>query len=74
MNGCEEEVAHIAEMVHHLKYSSWSDNLLPQIQKGVSSAWSNDTKGLKGPILDWITPKGQSLSPPLSRNVKMDFP
>jgi hypothetical protein len=71
MNGSEEDVAHIAEMVRHLKNSSWSDKLLPQIQRGVSSARSDDTKGLKGPILDWITPRGQSLSPPLTRNVKM---
>jgi len=43
-----------------------------KIQKGVSGARSDDTKSLKGPILDWITPRGQSLSPPLARNVKMD--
>lgn len=42
------------------------------MQKGVSSARSDDTKGLKGPILDWITPRAQSLNPPLSRNVKVD--
>jgi hypothetical protein len=38
----------------------------------VSSARSDDTKSLKGPILDWIIPVGQSLNPPLARNVKMD--
>jgi hypothetical protein len=27
---------------------------------------------LKGTILDWITPRGQVLNPPLSRNVKID--
>jgi hypothetical protein len=43
-----------------------------QIQKGISSARSDDTKGLKGPILDWIVPLGQTLNPPLVRNVKMD--
>src|ERR1700722_9148919 len=43
-----------------------------KIQKGVSTARSDDTKSLKGVILDWITPRGQSLSPPLARNVKMD--
>ena len=43
-----------------------------QIQKGVSSARSDDTKGLKGPILNWIVPLGQTLIPPLARNVKMD--
>ena len=43
-----------------------------QIQKGVSSARSDDTKGLKGPILDWIVPPGQTLNPPLACNVKID--
>jgi hypothetical protein len=43
-----------------------------QLQKGVSGARSDDTKSLKGPILDWITPRGQSLDPPLSRNVKVN--
>lgn len=43
-----------------------------KIQKGVSSARSDDTKSLKGAILDWILPLGQSLQPPLTRNVKMD--
>ena len=42
----------------------------PKIQKGVSSARSDDTKSLKGVILDWITPEGQHLEPPLARNVK----
>ena len=43
-----------------------------KIQKGVSSARSDDTKGLKGAILDWIAPKGQPLDPPLARNIKTD--
>ena len=46
---------------------------MPQIQKGASSARADDTKSLKGAILDWITPKGQPLNPPLSRNVKIDW-
>jgi len=32
----------------------------------------DDTKSLKGAIIDWITPRGQSLDPPLARNVKTD--
>lgn len=40
------------------------------IQKGVSSARSDDTKSMKGAVLDWITPQGVPLNPPLSRNVK----
>src|ERR1700723_3410524 len=43
-----------------------------QIQKGSSSARSDDTKSLKGAVLDWITPRGQPLNPPLARNVKID--
>ena len=43
-----------------------------KIQKGVSGARSDDTKSLKGVILDWITPHGQQLNPPLARNIKTD--
>jgi hypothetical protein len=43
-----------------------------KIQKGASSARSDDTKSLKGAVLDWITPRGQPLNPPLARNVKID--
>jgi len=56
MEGSDEEVTHIAEL----------------IQKGASSARSDDTKSLKGAVLDWITPRGQPLNPPLARNVKID--
>ncbi|KIM86282.1 hypothetical protein PILCRDRAFT_65386, partial [Piloderma croceum F 1598] len=56
MDGEDEDVIFISEM----------------LQKGVSSARSDDTKSLKGPVLDWIVPPGQSLTPPLARNVKMD--
>ncbi|KAH6907243.1 hypothetical protein BKA70DRAFT_1428213 [Coprinopsis sp. MPI-PUGE-AT-0042] len=55
-NGSEQDIFHIAEL----------------IQKGSAGAWADDTKGLKGVILDWITPRGQSLQPPLMRNVKTD--
>lgn len=43
-----------------------------KLQKGLSITRANDTKGLKGVILDWITPPGQSLVPPIARNVKID--
>jgi hypothetical protein len=42
------------------------------LQKGASSARSDDTKSLKSVIIDWITPRGQSLTPPIARNVKLD--
>ncbi|KAF8218957.1 hypothetical protein L208DRAFT_1345232, partial [Tricholoma matsutake] len=40
------------------------------LQKGASSAQSDDTKGLKSAVLDWIIPRGDSLTPPIPRNVK----
>ncbi|KAH6901412.1 hypothetical protein BKA70DRAFT_1374771 [Coprinopsis sp. MPI-PUGE-AT-0042] len=52
----DEDMFHIAEL----------------IQKGSAGARADDTKGLKGVILDWITPRGQCLQPPLMRNVKTD--
>ncbi|THH16841.1 hypothetical protein EW146_g3868 [Bondarzewia mesenterica] len=56
MNGSEDDMAQIAEL----------------IQKGASSARSDDTKGLKNAIINWITPRGQCLNPPLARNIKSD--
>ncbi|KIM89596.1 hypothetical protein PILCRDRAFT_60503 [Piloderma croceum F 1598] len=56
MEGFNEDVAHIADLV----------------QKGASSARSDDTKTLKGAVLAWITPRGQPLNPPLFHNVKSD--
>jgi hypothetical protein len=43
-----------------------------KLRKGASGARGDDTKSLKGSILEWITPKGQSLNPPLYRNQKLD--
>ncbi|KAH7917879.1 hypothetical protein BV22DRAFT_972081, partial [Leucogyrophana mollusca] len=42
------------------------------VQKGAASSRSDDTKSLKSAVIDWITPRGQSLQPPLARNVKVD--
>ncbi|KAG6912373.1 hypothetical protein DXG01_015073, partial [Tephrocybe rancida] len=42
------------------------------LQKGATGARADDTRSLKGPILDWITPHGENLSPPLSRHIKTD--
>jgi hypothetical protein len=52
--------------------SASCSRLVHQIQKGVSSARSDDTKSLKGAILDWIAPRGQPFNPPLARNIKFD--
>src|ERR1700733_15520326 len=48
----------------------WHSSHLQKIQKGISSARSDDTKSLKGVVVDWITPQDSPLVPPLSRNVK----
>ena len=41
-----------------------------KIQKGISSARSDDTKSLKAVVVDWITPRDKPLNPPLSRSTK----
>ncbi|KAG2103042.1 hypothetical protein BD769DRAFT_1630920 [Suillus cothurnatus] len=56
MQGGDDEVDIVAEL----------------LTKGASGARGDDTKSLKGSVLDWITPKGQNLVPPLARNVKID--
>lgn len=70
-DGSEEEVSHIAAMVSCsscfcIKFHS----NISQLQKGVSTARADDTKGLKGAVLDWIAVKGQKSE--LSRHVKSD--
>ncbi|KAG6911070.1 hypothetical protein DXG01_004585 [Tephrocybe rancida] len=42
------------------------------IQKGCSNARADDTKGLKGAILDWIAPPGEAPNPRLARHIKSD--
>jgi hypothetical protein len=69
----EEEVIFIAELVCLHLVPGTELSALSQVQKGASSARSDDTKSLKGAILDWITPQGLPLNPPLSRNVKIDW-
>lgn len=75
MNGSDENVLHIAELVSPFKFYHNAHLIAAghcQIQKGASSARADDTKSLKGSILDWITPRGQYLNPPLARNIKSD--
>ncbi|KAG1737963.1 hypothetical protein EDB19DRAFT_1580090, partial [Suillus lakei] len=47
-------------------------HILRQLTKGASGARGDDTKSLKGSVLDWITPRGQNLIPPLAHNMKVD--
>jgi hypothetical protein len=73
MDGSPEDIAHMAELVYVSHILGFLNTLtISQIQKGASSARADDTKTLKGAVLDWITPRGQALNPPLARNVKTD--
>ena len=65
-------MSQISFVILQLDVSCRVDVLSLQIQKGSSSARADDTKSLKGAVLDWITPRGQPLNPPLTRNVKID--
>jgi hypothetical protein len=74
MEGSNEDIVHVAELVA-FRFSTINTNFHCshiQIQKGAASARSDDTKSLKGTVLDWITPRGLPLTPPLARNVKSD--
>ncbi|KAG1888384.1 hypothetical protein F4604DRAFT_2032929 [Suillus subluteus] len=55
-DGSEEEILHVGEL----------------IGKGAGGARGNDTKTLKSAVLDWISPKGEAIQPPLHRNSKID--
>lgn len=71
MEGSSDDLTTIAEMVTLIGVLPDMLHLsLLKIQKGISSSRSDDTKTLKGAILDWIVPEGQSLDPPLARNIK----
>jgi hypothetical protein len=72
-NSDEDAIVTIADVVSHDGPLLEVDpHTVRQIQKGASSARSDDTRSLKGAVLDWIVPLGQSLNPPLARNVKAD--
>ena len=71
MSSSEEEVIAIADLVSLMNrpiYTLSAD--YEQIQKGANGARADDTKGMKSLIIDWITLKGQSLTPHIPRNVK----
>lgn len=56
MTGTEEDVRFISMM----------------LQKGASSARSDDTKSLKSAIVDWLSPPNEPVIPPIARNIKID--
>ena len=70
----EDEVHTIATLVclRFWVLSTLRSAYLPphQLQKGASSARSDDTKSLKSAIVDWLTLPGEPLIPPIARNVK----
>jgi len=52
-----EESMAIADLVRLLDSNfDCSSSFQLQVQKGVSSARSDDTKSMKSAVLDWITP------------------
>ncbi|KAG1817177.1 uncharacterized protein BJ212DRAFT_1270676 [Suillus subaureus] len=55
-DGSDEEILHIGEL----------------IGKGAAGARGDDTKTLKSVVLDWISPKGEVIQPPLHRNSNID--
>ncbi|KAF8223950.1 hypothetical protein L208DRAFT_1314209, partial [Tricholoma matsutake] len=59
VNSSDEEMLCCTNEESHLK-----------LQKGASGARSDDTKGLKSTVLDWIIPQGDSLTAPIPHNVK----
>lgn len=67
-----DDIAEIAELVCFYSCIILRAHRAAQIQKGSAGARSDDTKSIKGPIIDWITPSGEPLRPLLARNMKMD--
>ncbi|KAG2089638.1 uncharacterized protein F5147DRAFT_748332 [Suillus discolor] len=53
-------------------YPGLLERLKKRIGKGAAGARGDDTKTLKSAVLDWITPKGEAIQPPLHRNSKVD--
>ncbi|KAG1844471.1 hypothetical protein F4604DRAFT_1516009, partial [Suillus subluteus] len=51
-----EELIHVSEL----------------ISRGAAGARGDDMKTLKSAVLDWISPKGAAIQPPLHRNSKID--
>ncbi|KAG1732426.1 uncharacterized protein EDB91DRAFT_1238763 [Suillus paluster] len=49
-----------------------SDEDILHIGKGATGARGDNTKTLKSVVLDWISPKGEAIQPPLHRNSKID--
>jgi hypothetical protein len=59
----------VAGFNHEVYKSSY---IAHKIAKGSANARADDTRALKSAVVDWITPRGGVLVPPLLRNVKAD--
>lgn len=70
-DGSEEEILHVGELVNRFHVARVHAYYL-QIGKGAAGARGDDTKTLKSAVLDWISPKGEAIQPPLHRNSKID--
>ena len=75
VNGSDEETRMVADLVCTecrglLYFANDVRNL--KLQKGASSARSDDTRSLKSAVLDWIAPRGEAINPPIARNIKAD--
>lgn len=68
----EDEIHGIASLVSSPSIIEGNLLIFLQIQKGASSARSDDTKSLKSAILDWLVPLREPLFPPISCNVKIE--
>jgi hypothetical protein len=63
LDSSDENIGHIAELVRDCCFFDCAPkHYFLKIQKGASSARADDTKSLKGAMLDWITPQGQPLN------------
>ncbi|KAG2108986.1 uncharacterized protein F5147DRAFT_745644 [Suillus discolor] len=58
-------------LLERLKNGSEED-ILHIRELGASGARGDNTKTLKSAVLDWISPKGEAIQPPLHRNSKID--
>lgn len=69
-DGSDDVVTLIADMVSDgLRLNSNHDLSSTQLQKGAHGSRADDTKNMKGPVLDWLA-VGEPLVPPLHRRDK----
>jgi hypothetical protein len=69
-----EEVQLIGDLVRMSSAVNCCQNYIitTQIQKGINASRADDTKGMKGTILEWITPSNGKLIPKLHQKHEFD--